>query len=80
MLNTTNTLSDTIAYTVNGTISGSLTNTGNVRADEIALDIEDDGNVGAIVNRGILSGGSMHCAIAEFRDVNKYRLGFWRYS
>ncbi|KTS72229.1 autotransporter outer membrane beta-barrel domain-containing protein [Pantoea stewartii] len=57
VLNTTNTLSDTIAYTVNGTISGSLTNTGNVRADEIALDIEDDGNVGAIVNRGILSGG-----------------------
>ncbi|NRH23276.1 autotransporter outer membrane beta-barrel domain-containing protein [Pantoea stewartii] len=57
VLNATNTLSDTIAYTVNGTISGSLTNTGNVRADEIALDIENDGNVGAIINRGILSGG-----------------------
>jgi len=55
--NTTTTLSDTIAFTTDGTISGSFTNTGTVRASEVALDIEDNGSVGAIDNRGTLSAG-----------------------
>lgn len=57
VLNTTTTLSDTIAFTTDGTISGSFTNTGTVSAGEVALDIEDNGSVGAIYNRGTLSGG-----------------------
>ncbi|WP_244213029.1 autotransporter outer membrane beta-barrel domain-containing protein [[Curtobacterium] plantarum] len=57
VLNTTTTLSDTTAFTNNGTISGTFTNTGAVRAGEVALDIEDNGSVGAIDNRGTLSGG-----------------------
>lgn len=57
VLNTTTTLSDTIAFTSDGIISGSFTNTGTVRAGEVALDIEDNGSVGAIDNRGTLSGG-----------------------
>ncbi|MCW0332758.1 hypothetical protein [Pantoea ananatis] len=57
VLNTTTTLSDTVAFTTDGTLSGSFTNTGSVRAGEVALDIEDNGSVGAIDNRGTLSGG-----------------------
>ncbi|MGF6477822.1 hypothetical protein ABIE06_004684, partial [Pantoea dispersa] len=56
VLNTTTTLSDTVAFTTDGTISGSFTNTGSVRAGEVALDIEDNGSVGTIDNRGTLSG------------------------
>ncbi|KAA6093700.1 autotransporter outer membrane beta-barrel domain-containing protein [Pantoea sp. B_9] len=55
--NTTTTLSDTVAFTTDGTISGAFTNTGTVRAGEVALDIEDNGSVGVIDNRGTLSGG-----------------------
>lgn len=55
--NTTTTLSDTIAFTTDGTVSGAFTNAGTVRAGEVALDIEDNGSLGAIVNRGTLSGG-----------------------
>lgn len=55
--NTTTTLSDTVAFTTDGTISGAFTNTGTIRAGEVALDIEDNGSVGAIDNRGTLSGG-----------------------
>ncbi|WWJ86694.1 autotransporter outer membrane beta-barrel domain-containing protein [Erwinia aphidicola] len=57
VLNTTTTLSDTVAFTTDGTISGAFTNTGTVRAGEVALDIEDNGSVGAIDNRGTLTGG-----------------------
>lgn len=57
VLNATTTLSDTVAFTINGTISGALTNTGNVRAAEVALDIEDNGRLGVIDNQGTLSGG-----------------------
>lgn len=57
VLNSTTTLSDTIAFTTDGTVSGEFTNTGNVRAGEVALDIEDNGSVGEIDNQGILSGG-----------------------
>ncbi|MGP2504108.1 autotransporter outer membrane beta-barrel domain-containing protein [Pantoea ananatis] len=56
VINTTTTLSDTTAFTVNGTLSGAFTNTGTARAGGVALDIEDNGSVGAIDNRGILSG------------------------
>ncbi|MDC7861890.1 autotransporter outer membrane beta-barrel domain-containing protein [Pantoea ananatis] len=56
VLNTTTTLSDTIAFTTDGTVSGAFTNTGTVRAGEVALDIEDNGSVGQIDNQGILSG------------------------
>ncbi|MCT6593113.1 autotransporter outer membrane beta-barrel domain-containing protein [Pantoea dispersa] len=57
VLNTTTTLSNTTAFTVNGIISRAFTNTGIVRAGEVALDIEDNGRVGAIDNLGTLSGG-----------------------
>ncbi|NQE77529.1 autotransporter outer membrane beta-barrel domain-containing protein [Pantoea ananatis] len=55
--NTTTTLSDTIAFTTDGIISGTFTNTGTVRAGKVALDIEDNGSLGAIDNQGLLSGG-----------------------
>jgi len=56
VINATTTLSDTVAFTSNGIISGAFTNTGNVRAGQVALDIEDNGSVGALDNRGTLSG------------------------
>ncbi|MDN4129684.1 autotransporter outer membrane beta-barrel domain-containing protein [Pantoea ananatis] len=57
VFNATTTLSDTVAFTSNGIISGGFTNTGTVRAGQVALDIEDNGSVGAIDNRGTLAGG-----------------------
>jgi len=57
VINTTTTLSDTVAFTSNGIISGVFTNTGTVRAGQVALDNEDNGRVGAIDNRGTLAGG-----------------------
>lgn len=57
VLNATTTLSDTTAFTIDGTISGTFSITGTVMATAVALDIEDNGSVGAIDNRGTLSGG-----------------------
>lgn len=55
--NATNTRSDSVAFTNNGTIVGTLTNTGILSGTESALDIEDKGSLAVLDNQGIMTGG-----------------------
>ncbi|OAD98093.1 autotransporter outer membrane beta-barrel domain-containing protein (plasmid) [Pantoea sp. OXWO6B1] len=66
VVNSTTTRSDSVAFTNNGTITGTMTNTGAISGTESALDIEDNGSLFALDNKGTLSG---RYAVRNFGNI-----------
>ncbi len=66
VVNSTTTRSDSVAFTNNGNITGTMTNTGAISGTESALDIEDNGSLFALDNKGTLSG---RYAVRNFGNI-----------